>query len=326
MKNRFSAKDGIVGFLIGFLGYFFVQFIAVIFIAIITKGEADSNSYGVTLILSVCLELGFLTGLIFIGKGKNKFSCLRLDKKINPKLLVLSVLIIFITFLSFIQMNNLIGHFLSKIGYNTSLGPSPKLDTLGDLIVSIITMSLVPAICEEVLFRGIVYNGLSQKGKTFAIIISSALFMMIHMNLNQSIYPLVLGIIFASVLCVTDNLWYTIISHFFNNTTVLIIGYIFKNQESAVQDFSSWESIVLPFVILIITGIIDFFAIKYLKKCAEKTKDNKNDVLQSEDNTITPQTQKIKIMEEKSFKLYFIMTCVIMIFAYIISVISGFSK
>ena len=74
---------------------------------------------------------------------------------------------------------------------------------------------------EEVLFRGIIYRGISDK--KMAIFISAITFALLHMNFNQMCYAFVMGLFFAVVIYITDNLTVSIALHMlFNAFTVIL--------------------------------------------------------------------------------------------------------
>ena len=91
-------------------------------------------------------------------------------------------------------------------------------------VEALVVVAILPAIIEEFLFRGMIYRGIANKSnKKIAIIISALLFAFLHMNFNQMCYAFVMGLIFAFVIYLTDNLTISILLHMlFNAFTVII--------------------------------------------------------------------------------------------------------
>lgn len=91
-------------------------------------------------------------------------------------------------------------------------------------VEAIIAVAILPAIIEEFLFRGMIYRGIANRSnKKIAIIISALLFALLHMNFNQMCYAFVMGLVFALVVYLTDNLEVSILLHMlFNAFTVII--------------------------------------------------------------------------------------------------------
>ena len=79
-------------------------------------------------------------------------------------------------------------------------------------------MAVVPAVCEEVVFRGVVYGGYRKSGNKFvAVLLSGLLFGIMHMNLNQALYAFAIGVLLALLLEATNSIWVTMLFHFIYN-------------------------------------------------------------------------------------------------------------
>lgn len=92
---------------------------------------------------------------------------------------------------------------------------------------SLIVFAFVPAISEEFLFRGCLYQEISGTNKKeLAVLICAGLFALLHMNFNQMSYAFVMGIFFGWIVCMTDNLSISILIHaLFNSFTVLSFAF-----------------------------------------------------------------------------------------------------
>lgn len=98
---------------------------------------------------------------------------------------------------------------------------------------AIIAVAVMPAIIEELLFRGMIYRGVSNK--KVAIIVSAILFAFLHMNFNQMCYAFIMGLAFAFIIYLTDNLTVSILLHtLFNAFTVIICCFSKTNVIQAV--------------------------------------------------------------------------------------------
>lgn len=92
------------------------------------------------------------------------------------------------------------------------------------LVESLLVYALIPAIIEELLFRGCIFRGIGKKKK--AILISSLLFALLHMNFNQMSYALLMGVFLALLVAITDNLSVSIVVHvFFNSINILLAAF-----------------------------------------------------------------------------------------------------
>lgn len=90
------------------------------------------------------------------------------------------------------------------------------------LILQFITIALVPAFCEEFLFRGLILSNLMPYGKGLAIIISSVLFGLMHGNFYQFLYTTVAGIILGVIYVMTDSIWCSVLLHMINNSMSIL--------------------------------------------------------------------------------------------------------
>lgn len=94
--------------------------------------------------------------------------------------------------------------------------------------ISFFVIAIIPAIVEEVLFRGIIYRGYRQARPIRGILYSALLFGALHMNFNQLCYAFFMGIALALLDEVTDSLIPSMIVHcLFNGQTVCLM-YILK--------------------------------------------------------------------------------------------------
>jgi len=100
--------------------------------------------------------------------------------------------------------------------------------SLTTLFTNIAMIGILPAIGEELLFRGIIQQLLKKKfGNAHAAIwISAALFSALHMQFFGFLPRLVLGAMFGYMLEWSGTLWLPVIAHFVNNTTAVIAYYL----------------------------------------------------------------------------------------------------
>jgi membrane protease YdiL (CAAX protease family) len=81
---------------------------------------------------------------------------------------------------------------------------------------------------EELIFRGIILNVLKVKyGNKLALIVSSVLFSVVHVNPNQIAVGLVIGFILGYIFILTNSLAFVILLHSMANLTNILIGKFF---------------------------------------------------------------------------------------------------
>lgn len=115
----------------------------------------------------------------------------------------------------------------------TSLFAENSVDTVLNYIVNnnplwlnLVIIALLPAVVEEFIFRGLIFNGYKRRNPLMAILLSAALFGLIHMNINQFSYAFVIGVIFGLMVYATGSLLPSILSHFIINGTSVVISHM----------------------------------------------------------------------------------------------------
>ncbi len=95
--------------------------------------------------------------------------------------------------------------------------------TSGGFLINLFIIAVLPAICEEFLFRGIFQKILIDwtRNKHVGIILAAALFSIFHMQFFGFVPRFLLGVYFGYLLIWTKSLWLPIIAHFINNAFVI---------------------------------------------------------------------------------------------------------
>lgn len=94
------------------------------------------------------------------------------------------------------------------------------------VVLGILIVALVPAICEEIAFRGALLSCFrGAKNKWIGVIIVSLFFGACHGSIWRMIPTAMLGVAMGYILLETENMFYNILFHFINNAVpVLMIG------------------------------------------------------------------------------------------------------
>jgi sodium transport system permease protein len=110
-----------------------------------------------------------------------------------------------------------------KTALGQLMGTSPNLGTM------IVVLALIPAICEELAFRGFILSGLErQHRRRSAILLSALMFGFLHvlMSLFQQLFnATLLGIVLALLAVRSRSILPGIIFHFLNNAMAVSRGY-----------------------------------------------------------------------------------------------------
>lgn len=130
---------------------------------------------------------------------------------------------------------------------------------IGAMFLNLFMLALLPAIAEEVLFRGVVQRILTQMVKNgwVAAIITGIIFSVIHFQFLGFMPRFLLGFLMGAIYFVTGNLWLPIAGHFLNNGLQVVLVYLYQIKLIS-YDATKDEHVPLYFVFISIavTGIL----------------------------------------------------------------------
>lgn len=106
--------------------------------------------------------------------------------------------------------------------FETMLPSTEGKMTVVDLLLSLLVTAVVPAICEEFLFRGAILTNLLPFGRGTAVLVSALAFALMHQNPAQFLYAFGAGILLGLVYERTGSIWNCVVLHFCNNATSVL--------------------------------------------------------------------------------------------------------
>ncbi len=134
-----------------------------------------------------------------------------------------------------------------------------QVDNFGDVIVNIFMIAILPAIGEELIFRGILQKlFIELTGKVvWGIIISAALFSAMHLQFEGFIPRFALGVLLGYLFVWSGSIWLPIVAHFVNNS-IAIIGYtlIDKGSLPAEAENVGGLSVMWPLGVISIIAVL----------------------------------------------------------------------
>jgi uncharacterized protein len=133
-----------------------------------------------------------------------------------------------------------------------------KVETTGGLLFNLFMIAFLPAIGEELLFRGVIQRIFTNwtRSHHWGIWISAILFSALHIQFYGFVPRLLLGVLFGYLLVWSGSIWLPIIAHFFNNAfAVTAMFLIDKNILSPqVEEIGSrpgsYYAVILSFIIV----------------------------------------------------------------------------
>lgn len=115
--------------------------------------------------------------------------------------------------------------FFESVGVPKPEMPDYLQPTLPSLLLNLFTFAVLPALLEELVFRGYVLRALRPYGDWFAVAVSALLFGLMHGNIAQIPFALIVGSALGWLYVMTDNIWVPIAVHFINNGFSLLLQY-----------------------------------------------------------------------------------------------------
>lgn len=147
---------------------------------------------------------------------------------------------------------------------NSLLEQMLAMDTIGALLLNLTVIAVIPALGEELLFRGGIQQLLHKwTGKPhLAIILGGAIFSFIHFQFFGFMPRMLLGILFGYLFYWSGNLWLPILAHFVHNATQVVMVYLYDSDvmETNIEEVESVPLImVLPSVLFLTILLILFY-------------------------------------------------------------------
>ena len=129
------------------------------------------------------------------------------------------------------------------------------MNSPAELIFNLVIIALLPALAEEIIFRGIVQTTLEKwlKNPIKAIWLAAFIFSFIHFQFEGFLPRMVLGALLGYLFFWTKNLWIPVFAHFINNGVQVLAAYWYPEQLEALEpesmDSSVWISGLISLVL-----------------------------------------------------------------------------
>ncbi len=179
--------------------------------------------------------------------GGNSIKYLRLHKKTRWITILLTTVIM----ISAIPLINLMAHLNAQISlpdFMSSIEEWIKqtedaarhltekflaAETPYDLLLNVFIIAVIPAIGEELLFRGVIQRLFSEwtRNPHAGIWITAVIFSAMHLQFYGFIPRTMLGVLFGYMLVWTGNMWIPITAHFVNNAMAVMVFYFIQRKQ-----------------------------------------------------------------------------------------------
>lgn len=146
-----------------------------------------------------------------------------------------------------------------------------NVDGFGGLLFNLFMIAFLPAIGEELLFRGVIQRIFTRMTKShhWGIWISAILFSSLHLQFYGFVPRLLLGVMFGYLLVWSGTMWLPIVAHFLNNALAVIALYFVDNDllSPKIEEFGATsESYYLAAISLVLVLFFMFWIKKENKE------------------------------------------------------------
>lgn len=168
--------------------------------------------------------------------------------KCKPKYYLIAVLLIFGLLFSLSNLNGLFIKFFKLFGYKQREEYFPDLSGW-KIVPAFIIIAILPAIFEELMFRGLLLNcNENGMGSVRAIFVTGFCFSLFHASPEQTVYQFIAGCAFAFIAIRAGSLLPSILMHFINNALIVILA--------ACGLFDEAGNLIMPQIAFIIVTVV----------------------------------------------------------------------
>lgn len=263
-RQKYNVSDALKVFPLAFIAFFAAAELATLRWLIVVDSIAgfwDFYSIGDLLVQALTSFSLFATPFIYCKIVKIDFlKATTFTQKPDYKAILISILAVAGLILAFLPVTNmfvsLLTEFTEEIGADA---PSVDLEIADtsflSVVLSLVIYCVIPAVCEETLFRGVMTQGYTKLGKIGACFACGAIFMIFHMNPAQTVYQFALGTVLGYFMLTTRCIWIPIIMHFINNAFSILTD-MFMSDEVFLVLFVDYIYITIPIGLILLAGAI----------------------------------------------------------------------
>lgn len=148
-----------------------------------------------------------------------------------------------------------------EVAYSDQVASLTNLKSWGELVMVIFIMAFIPALFEELFFRGAVQNLLERwwRKPLLALIVTSVFFSLIHMSVYLFLSRLALGLVLGLMFQRSKNIWVNITAHFLNNAMAVIQLFVMAKRGKTIGADKLDPQISIALGILGLGAVIGLF-------------------------------------------------------------------
>lgn len=295
MEEQFNPQiSPILAAVVGLIGGFFLYQLVGGLLTLLVFGLEIENApiNGIRLMTTAGQILFILLPAIIFSKlfysDVTRFLRIKIPSWKEVLLYTIGIAILTILLQNYLYIQN---YFIDQLANNIPMVQSLKelLDTLNayvektygnllkannifEAVLIVFVVAIIPALSEEVMFRGFIQRSFEFKMKPFyAALLTAVFFGANHFNPYGLIPLIILGLYFGYAAYMSGSIIIPIILHFLNNFTAVMLYFIFGDDElisSTVNKPAELGSslIMLLFMTVLLIGLMTIIKIYYSKE------------------------------------------------------------
>ncbi|MFN0016374.1 MAG: lysostaphin resistance A-like protein [Saprospiraceae bacterium] len=194
--------------------------------------------------ITTFLLAGWLVVRYFYPPNRRTLDYLQADRRPDRILVVAGIVLMLVAIplvLFFYNINQAIPLPESLIGMEKQAEDTIKallqMDNGLELLANIFLIALLPAVGEELVFRGVVQQQLQRSiaSPWVAIVLTSAIFSFVHFQFEGFLPRMLLGMLLGWLFWRSQNLWVPVAAHFVNNAAQVVGQYLFHRELSTID-------------------------------------------------------------------------------------------
>ncbi len=210
-------------------------------------------------------------------KSFNVFEGIGFKRKVNGGQIAMTLPIACLLLAGFMPIASGFVSLVYITGYEYT-GTDIVVDSFGKLVLFLLVTAIIPAVCEEILHRGMIARAGSKISFFAGLLLSSAIFAFMHGSPVQLVHQFFVGVVCTLVYYMTGSIWIPMLVHFFNNAITLIASYVnFVANDGATTVNMPWW-LMLIMCLAGIGGLIGclyaMYVISYKKRKKEDEAEN----------------------------------------------------
>ena len=249
--------------------------------AFFRSAEAQAeHPYAILLVQGIGAIGAFLVpGLLYpLFQAQRPFRYYKMERGMSLSLLILGIGVIFfcqpmIAYSA--QLNKMLqvpeamgslSRWLDEANQQVQEGYESLLNfqSIGQMLVTLLVVAVLPAIGEEVVFRGAIQQELqrSMRSRHMAVWLAALIFSLFHFQVYFFLPRLLLGAAIGYLFAWSGNLWYAIAVHFLNNAWVVVAAYFLMGEGKSFTELQT-DGMISPSLAIISTSIFLVFLVLF---------------------------------------------------------------